>query len=819
MKRFLLFITLVIVGVLGCGKQPTSINPVNNNTDPAIVYDSVTDSVYANNCTIITNGITYNNTAIVPDTGLALIIRSDSTKFLYSPLQGTLQNMDSTLSRDALLRFLKSRMGGSASKDYSSTAGISVRNLSNYRYEITNNCYRWAAVKSVGSKSTTNVFLSPRDLFNIRISNIFKGRWPDIQFGVCAVDTIQGGYNPETIYMFGSTMLMYRFDAIWYLPLLNSDFATRDQMRWDTDSDITVKLEIAETANMLFLVVEAIYGIEGSEIIEQTLLNDAAFSALYAIGQSGIQSAMTSTSIIQARDEIMDRVFVDMLFSVGSFVVSPEIAVFVKLLPNIIENILGSINTIAYDPFDSWVSTGAAPSIPLLSLPVNGATSVSTTPTMTWLQSTGAITYQAQIATDNIFSNIVLNVTDITNTNCIASGLTSLNLYYWRVRAANGFGTSAWSSAWSFTTTGSVPTVPVLSSPASGSTGLSTSPTLTWNASSGATSYALQVSTSSSFSSYIYNQNGLTSTSQAVSGLSSSTVYYWRVQATNSYGSSAWSLVWNFTTTGSAPSTPILSTPASGSTGISTGPSLAWNSSSGATSYALQVSTSSSFSSYVYNQSGLTSTSQSLSGLNNGIKYYWRVSATNSFGSSAWSTVWNFTTVALGNVTLNPTADAYLYETYPNDNFGTDAGIAVGANGNDDIVSLIKFNISSNSISGVPANSTIKNAVLQLCVFFDRGARPSIYRTTSSWVESSVTWNLTPTWYTTGYSGSLSGSTYEYNVLTIVNKWYTGANTNYGFSLASPFDQGSTVISDITFYSREGTIKPKLVITYEPPAK
>lgn len=91
------------------------------------------------------------------------------------------------------------------------------------------------------------------------------------------------------------------------------------------------------------------------------------------------------------------------------------------------------------------------------------------------------------------------------------------------------------------------------------------------------------------------------------------------------------------------PAIPTLSTPANNATGINTNPALTWNASSGATGYTLQVSISSSFGSFVYNQSGLTGTSQSI-GLGAGLTYYWRVNATNIYGTSTWSSIWSFTT-------------------------------------------------------------------------------------------------------------------------------------------------------------------------------
>ncbi len=101
------------------------------------------------------------------------------------------------------------------------------------------------------------------------------------------------------------------------------------------------------------------------------------------------------------------------------------------------------------------------------------------------------------------------------------------------------------------------------------------------------------------------------------------------------------------------PSAPTLSSPANNATNISIPATLRWNASSGAASYTLQVSADSGFTSYVYNQSGLTATSQQVSSLNNNTTYYWLVSATNSFGTSGWSSVRNFTTAA-GDTTGQP---------------------------------------------------------------------------------------------------------------------------------------------------------------------
>ncbi|MGA9365007.1 MAG: T9SS type A sorting domain-containing protein [Bacteroidota bacterium] len=300
----------------------------------------------------------------------------------------------------------------------------------------------------------------------------------------------------------------------------------------------------------------------------------------------------------------------------------------------------------------SSLSAVAPPPTPTLSSPSNGATGVSITPTLSWNASTGAASYQLQVSTSSSFTTTVVNQSGITATSYAVSGLTNNTVYYWRVNATNAGGTSAYSTARNFTTIVAAPSTPTLSSPSTGATGVSITPTLSWNASTGAASYQLQVSTSSSFTTTIVNQSGITATFYAVSGLTNNTVYYWQVNATNAGGTSAYSSNWSFTTVVAAPSAPTLSSPSNGATGVSIAPTLSWNASTGATSYQLQVSTSSSFSTTVVNQSGITATSYAVSGLTNNTVYYWRVNATNAGGTSAYSTAWSFTTSMLHSIVL-----------------------------------------------------------------------------------------------------------------------------------------------------------------------
>lgn len=192
-----------------------------------------------------------------------------------------------------------------------------------------------------------------------------------------------------------------------------------------------------------------------------------------------------------------------------------------------------------------------APAVPSLSSPANAATNVSIAPTLSWLAATAATSYNLEYSTSSTFASNVTTITGITTTSRAISGLANSTTYYWRVSSTNSTGTSAPSAVRSFTTAAplAIPVAPTLSAPANAATNVSRTPTMSWNAVTGATTYEIQISTVNTFATVTFGRTGLTARSIRVSPqLGSLTAYFWRVRAVNAAGTGPWSAVRSFTT-------------------------------------------------------------------------------------------------------------------------------------------------------------------------------------------------------------------------------------------------------------------------------
>ncbi len=296
------------------------------------------------------------------------------------------------------------------------------------------------------------------------------------------------------------------------------------------------------------------------------------------------------------------------------------------------------------------LSVTTLPEVPVLVDPSDGALAVPVDLTLTWNASTGAESYHLQLATDANFDTLVVNQSALADTSHQATGLGQATPYWWRVRASNAGGDSPWSAARSFTTEPAPvtpPEAPTLVSPSDGALAVPVDLTLTWNASTGAENYRLQVATDASFANVVFSQSGLTGTSRQVTGLDHEVQYYWRVRASNAGGAGPWSAVRSFTTEQAPvtlPETPSLLDPANKAKNVPVVLTFSWSTAARAASYHLQVSTSRNFSTRILDEPGLAGTSLEATGLHYTTKYHWRVRASNTAGNSPWSSKRSFTT-------------------------------------------------------------------------------------------------------------------------------------------------------------------------------
>lgn len=311
-----------------------------------------------------------------------------------------------------------------------------------------------------------------------------------------------------------------------------------------------------------------------------------------------------------------------------------------------------------YSAQRGFTTAVSAPVAPLLTTPAQNATGVDVFTAFSWGSSAGALTYRLRVATDTSFNNRVLDTVLTTTSFALKQPLSNVTTYHWRVIASNPAGDGA--SLRRTFITGSIPTAvppaPELSAPAQFAIDVNTSLDLTWKAAATARGYVVQVSTEyANFDAKMFVSDTVTTLNKTLTGLVGSTGYFWRVKAFNHLGFGPASEVWNFTTRTTLPVAPTLVSPEAFASDVPLTPTrFVWRKAFSATSYVLQVSTNSQFSSTVIN-TNISDTALVVTSLAANTAYYWRVSSRNSAGTGDPSTARYFTTGVIplpGAVTL-----------------------------------------------------------------------------------------------------------------------------------------------------------------------
>lgn len=299
---------------------------------------------------------------------------------------------------------------------------------------------------------------------------------------------------------------------------------------------------------------------------------------------------------------------------------------------------------------DYFNTTYGTPANPVLVSPDDTATDVDLLDTLTWTATSGALTYDVYVDTNNSFPDppIATGVTNIFFTIPVGK-LNNDTLYYWKIVSNNSAG-SGTSSTRSFTTIkADVPTKSTITTPTDGETLDTSTPTITWSASTGATRYHVQISDASDFSNIVDEDVAVPTSSYIPDPLTLDDIYYIRVRGVNDIYGGPWSDTVSFVLpVGVQPGKPTLIYPV-GLVDVPIEFTFDWSDTNNTDSWELEVALNSDFTNVVIGiqilyASGSEFLIPANQALEYGTEYWWRVRSVNTYTNSSWASS-SFTTI------------------------------------------------------------------------------------------------------------------------------------------------------------------------------
>ncbi len=294
--------------------------------------------------------------------------------------------------------------------------------------------------------------------------------------------------------------------------------------------------------------------------------------------------------------------------------------------------------------------------------------------------------------------------------------------------------------------------------------------TVSWTAVSGATSYAVdyKLNSTSTWTSFSTAQTG---TSADLTGLSSGSLYDWRVTTNCASGSSTPASA-QFTTTSTA--TCNAPTGLSASSITTSSATVSWSAPSGAVSYAVdyKLNSTSTWTSFSTAQTG---TSANLTGLSASSLYDWRVTTNCASGSSSPASA-QFTT---------GTASTCATAFEPNETQATAAAITSGVANSAAISSSTDvdyFQITIAATSNIVTNLAGPSGVdYDLYVYNSSGTQLGASESSTATESVSLSSQAAGTYYikVIGYNGANSATCYT---LTSTATTVTGCQSSYDVS-------------------------------------
>ncbi len=176
------------------------------------------------------------------------------------------------------------------------------------------------------------------------------------------------------------------------------------------------------------------------------------------------------------------------------------------------------------------------------------------------------------------------------------------------------------------------------------------------------------------------------------------------------------------------------------------------------------------------------------------------------------------------DVTLYPTALAYVRSATPNTNLGGLGHVWVGYGCDDwhpDCLAATR-GLAKFDIAAIPAGATITSARLRATItdgHTTSSKRYRVHRATDTWTEGGVTWTNQPNYTEERDSisiSALSGSV-SWDVTTMVNNWYDGTYSNYGLVLTRESDTSGDhdrKFSDVKLVVTLTLARPDLTVSH-----
>ncbi|WP_431785767.1 DNRLRE domain-containing protein [Paenibacillus lactis] len=163
-------------------------------------------------------------------------------------------------------------------------------------------------------------------------------------------------------------------------------------------------------------------------------------------------------------------------------------------------------------------------------------------------------------------------------------------------------------------------------------------------------------------------------------------------------------------------------------------------------------------------------------------------------------------------LSLPPEKDAFVRESIPKLNYGSEQDMYAGFNTNYHEVyrSFVGFDVSA-----IPNNAEIKNAYFKFYNELNNSPiqKVEIYELASDWTEKGITWDNQPrpTDKITQLDVGAAGGYLYVDFTDIVREWYEGNKVNRGFMIRA-LDE--TELYYKRFYTRESMLPPSLEIEY-----